>query len=226
MSGKNGKRTVFIEKKVYSLWRSSWPYRMQFWKIVQTFFQEVQNCQSGSSNFRKKIRKTFSGYVICSLDNAAKKILTTSESFSIKVWKRPKNFPSFKPCSPQKVPLDCSNANLATLPQCFYKSQKRFSSRSEFEKKAISFSKTCSSLKKRFFGHVECSFDTSHGNFWPQAFKKVCKSKIYGKKHVFKKKISKLSSGPIESSFDKRLFLLKVREWQNRSSNLKKISLR
>ena len=95
---------------------------------------------------------------------------------------------------------------------------------SKFEKKAINFSKTCSSLKKRFFGHVECSFDTSQEIFWPQAFKNGSKSKIYGKNTYFEKKnfFSKLSSGPIESSFDKRLFLLKVREWQNRSPNLRK----
>ena len=95
---------------------------------------------------------------------------------------------------------------------------------SKFEKKAINFSKTCSSLKKRFFGHVECSFDTSQEIFWSQAFKNGSKSKIYGKNTYFEKKkfFSKLSSGPIESSFDKRLFLLKVREWQNRSPNLRK----
>ena len=70
----------------------------------------------------------------------------------------------------------------------FYKSQKRFSSRSEFEKKAISFSKTCSSLKKRFFGHVKCSFDTSHETFWPQALKKSLSPKFTEKNTYFKKK--------------------------------------
>ena len=118
MSGKIGKRTVFIEKKVYFLWRSSWPYRMQFWKIVQFFFQEVQNCQSGSSNFRKKTRKKVSGYVICSLDNAAKKFLPTSESFSLKVWKRPKNFSLFQALFSSKSSfglLACKFGNAAAI---------------------------------------------------------------------------------------------------------------
>ena len=53
------KKHILLKKKVYFLWRSSWPYRMQSWKIVQTFFQEVQKWQSWSSNFRKEIKNFF-----------------------------------------------------------------------------------------------------------------------------------------------------------------------
>ena len=62
--------------------------------------------------------------------------------------------------------------------------------------------------------------------FLTKSFKtKGSKSKNYGKNLVFRRKafFSKLSSGLIESSFDKRseLFLLKVRNWQNMSSILR-----
>ena len=173
------------------------------------------------------IRNFFSGFVICSLDNAAKKILPTSESFSIKVWKRQIFFPLSSLVLLKKLLWTARMQIWQPCRNVFYKSQKHFGSRSEFEKKAISFSKTCSSSKERFFGNAKCSFDISHETFWPQTLKYGSKSKMYRKKHVlWNFFFSKLSSGPIESSFDKRLFLLKVREWENRSPNLRKKILR
>ena len=223
MSGKIGKRTVFIEKKLYSLWRSSWPYRMQFWKMVQIFFQEVQICQSGSSNFRKKIRKKI--FWVCNLQfrQRSQKIFAKSREFFAQSLKKTKKIFTLSSLVPLKKFLWA--ARMQIWQRCrniFYKSQKRFSSRSEFEKKAISFSKTCSSLKKRFFGHVECSL-THHRKFFAhRPLKTALSPKIMEKTLILKNFFfSKLSSGPNESSFDKRLFLLKVREWQNRSTNLK-----
>ena len=186
MSGKIGKRTVSIEKKYISYDDPLGPIECNFEKSAKFFFQEVKICQSGSSNFRRSNPKIF--FCLCNMQ------------FKQRSQKDFANFRKFFDQSLKKTKFSFALSSLALLKKfpwtarmqiwqpcrnVFYKSQKHFGSRSEFEKKAISFSKTCSSSKERFFGNAKCSFDTSHETLWPQTLKYGSKSKMYRKKHVF-----------------------------------------
>ena len=51
----------------------------------------------------KTSTKGSSGCVLCSLENAIKKLLPKSEGFSLKVWKGQENFFSIKLCFPRKI---------------------------------------------------------------------------------------------------------------------------
>ena len=57
------------------------------------FFKKFESDKVGHRTSGKNSEKNSSWYVICSLEKAAKKILPTSESLLLKVWKRQKKFP-------------------------------------------------------------------------------------------------------------------------------------
>ena len=106
------KKSIFIMTILLALQNAILKNRPNF------FFKKSKFIKVGHRSSGKKIRKTFSGYVICSLDNAAKKILPTSESFLIKVWKRQKLFSLFQALFSSKNSfglLECKFGNPAAM---------------------------------------------------------------------------------------------------------------
>ena len=182
---------------------------------------------------QEKFPKKFLWICIMQFRSAARKVLRTAERFSLKFWNRQRNFSLMKTLFFSIASSYLIEGKFDNPADIFSKTVEIVSiqnwnmiiiSYEVFQKKSI--------RKKRFYGHVECSFDKQGETLWTKKSEKIgCKSENDWKKNLFLWKkfyLSKRSSGLIESSCDRpsEMFLLEFRNQQNRSSNLAKNSLK
>ena len=95
-------------------------HRRQFRENLQILILNVLNWHIGSSNFRKKMWKSSTGYVICSLENVTRNVLRTSERFSVKVWKRQKIFSLNKALVSSKKIFRANGMKFWQPSRCFF----------------------------------------------------------------------------------------------------------
>ena len=159
-SRKVGKK-LFFRKNIFFLSRRYFgPYRMRFWKtILKNFFFKMSKIDKvGHRASGNNSAKCSFGCVICSLENAVKKCLPNSESFSLKVWKGQKNFLSLKLCFPRKIIfvfLECKIGKQAknitpTVQKLMLQVRRKWKKETLIEKGFFT---------RRTSGMIECSFD-------------------------------------------------------------------
>ena len=163
------KKFTFFEKKNFS-----GLHRMQFWRYIRTFFlKKSQSDKMGYPKFKKN-PKNFLWICNMQFRERSKKIFCQRpESFSLKVWKIPKHFSLLEALFLSKSSYGQLKCQVWQLCRIFFSTKVKDVSVQgpNMKRKAIGFSKTSSSSKERFFGHVGCSFETSHEIFWPKVLK-------------------------------------------------------
>ena len=105
-------------------------------------------------------------------ERSQKDFANVPKVFLLKAEKYQSIFLFLKPCFCQKVPLGISNAKFGNHAAFVSTKAKDVLVQGPImNRKAIDFSKKCSSSKQRFFGNVKCSFDAPHKTFRPKTLK-------------------------------------------------------